>query len=248
MLKKPLRLLSPDNGSNPAVPGGAIPTGADPTPEIGKTTGTGEIPATTPQLAAEDAHKEIERLKADLKKVHAESATHRLAANELKKLQDQIASEKLSESEKLQKQIAEHQLRESEATRQLQDERNYNALERAGRRAGITDETALSDMVSIALGSAELENDESTGKPTNADEVMKALVKARPWLIGKAQTQTSGGATNPSRSSSNAPQELTIKYVGEIMAGGQKAMDALPPEERQRVRAWIQAGGMLHRR
>ncbi len=110
----------------------------------------------------------------------------------------------LTEQEKAQKQLADYQAQHSETLRQLQEERNSNALERAGRTLGIADPIALADAVNIALATALLEHDDA-GKPTNADAIMKEIIKARPWLTvqQKPATSTAGGATNPGRTTAS---------------------------------------------
>lgn len=200
------------NDTNTPVANGEIPNTTDPKPEIGKTSGTGEIPGTTtPQLTIDDALKEIDRLKADLKKVHSESAGHRNKAKELDDLKAKLEADKLSETEKLQKQLATLQSEHDNAIRAAQERTiNYEVRLQAAQM-GIVDPDAAAKL----LDWSQIEYDDN-GAPTNVNDLLKNLLKTKSYLAGKAQVQTSGGATNPSRSTTTAPQTLSWEVIGNM--------------------------------
>lgn len=193
-----------------ATPGSETLNGTAPTGET-PNTGTGETLGTTTEPSPADIRKENERLAAALKRANAEAKEHRIKAEEL----DKLKAAQMTEQEKKDKLLADLQSSLSAREKQLQDERNYNALERAGRRVGIHDETALADAIRLVDLSA-LEHDDQ-GKPKNADELMKELVKTRQWLIDKkAPALTGGGATSPARSQSSAPPVLSWEAIGKM--------------------------------
>lgn len=140
----------------------------------------------------------------EAKKLRSEAASLRKRMKAFEDAEAKAKEAQMNETERAQKQLADTQAQHSETLRQLQAERNSNALERAGRTLGIADPIALADAVNIALATAELAHDDA-GKPTNADEVMKEIIKARPWLTvqQKPATSTAGGATNPGRAAAS---------------------------------------------
>src|SRR6266516_5561441 len=184
---------------------GEMSTGGASKGEMPTTPVTGEMPETSSTPPSLDAvQKELADLKAALKKANDEAKTHRLKANELDKLKGEIEASKLTETERLQKQLAELQSQHEEYT-QAQTERAIKhevALEAA--KLGV-DPNYL-DKVARFLEWEEIEVDEN-GNPTNIHEMVEQLVKDMPGLRGKgASVPTSGGATNPPRSQSTAPQ------------------------------------------
>jgi hypothetical protein len=224
---------STDETLDDSDPQGETPNNAT---EPSETQGTTE--PTTQQTSLNDDRKEMERLKASLKRANAEAKTSREQAAELAKFKEQTEAATLSEQ---QKQLADYQSRESEATRLLQEERNTRALERAGRGAGIADPVALDDAIGIALKSADLEHDEQ-GKPVNADEVMKQIVKSRPWFLPQQERKAPPrlDATNPSRSTTTntVPETLSWEYITKLQAE-KGAFEALPKAQQQRITLWM---------
>lgn len=164
----------------------------------------------------------------EAKKLRSEAKNLRERLKTFEKAEKDRQDAALSEQERLSKQYAELQAQHSEAQRLLQEERNYAALERAGRKLGIVEQVALDDAVKIAL--VELEHDEA-GKPINADKAMEKIVKARPWLLSKQPQLTAGGATNPSRSAAGSFGEVTAHNVAELMSRYGELTDA----QRQQV-------------
>jgi hypothetical protein len=170
---------------------------------------------------------------------------------ELKTFKEQTEASKLSDQEKqtlaqkkLEQQLAEHQTQNSGLLKQLQEARITNEVFKQASKLNIIDVDAASKLID----GSRIEYDDN-GNPTNIDILLKDLAKARPWLIGKQQqVQSSGGATNPSRSQTSGPQTLTKEYVHKVLQGGKDAYNALSLEEQQRISAFIRTGGLSNRR
>lgn len=219
-------------------------------PQAGEASDTQPLPqAGNPEPQAGDGSTEPISL-ADAKKLRSENSNlrTRLKENdallaELKTFKEQIEANQLSDSEKRDRaikqrdqQLAELQASLSARDLLLQEERNYNALERAGRRAGIQDEIALADAIRLVDTSA-LEHDEN-GKPTNADDLMKQLVKTRQWLTKPVQAPTAGGATSPARSQTASDTgEVTAAYVQDVLSG-KIPWSEIPPERKTAILNW----------
>src|SRR5581483_102305 len=118
---------------------------------------------------------------------------------ELKTFREQTEAAKLSDQEKqalaqkkIEQQLSDFQSQNSDLLRQLQEARINNDVYKNASKLNIIDIDAASKLIDASR----IDYDES-GNPTNIDSLLKELVKSRPWLAGKAQPQTSGGATNP---------------------------------------------------
>ncbi len=193
------------------------------TPQAGDTTTTtpqaGESQSTTKtQKSAED----YERMIADLRK---ENASHRTRLNKFEEEAKKQAEAQLSKEQLLEKQLAEltTQREQELQERFVQTARQEAAIEAA--KLGV--DPAYLDKVFRFLEWDEIEADES-GKPANVRELMEQLVKEMPALRGRT-APTSGGATNPARSQSTAPQALSWQVIGNMK-----------PDEYQARRAEIQ--------
>jgi hypothetical protein len=199
---------------------------ADPTTETVTTQNDATSGSTTTEPSIDDLKAQVQRMEAALSKANKDGKGHRLQADELgKKLQEletfkaKIDAEKLSDEEKrqlerqnLEKQLAEIQKEKETALRQTQELRVTNEVFKHGQRLNIVDLDAATKL----LDSSQIEYDES-GNPTNIDALLKDLVKQRSWLTGKQQSQPmSGGPTNPSRSQSSAPPDLSWDVIGKM--------------------------------
>jgi hypothetical protein len=218
---------------------GEISNAADPKPEIGTPPGSDEISETTTQPSIDELKTLLEKAKSDLKKLHKESAGHRHEADELKKFKAQIDAEKLSDTEKqqlaqkqIEQQLADLQKEKEIALRQTQELRVTNEVFKHGQRLNIIDLDAATKL----LDSSQIEYDDS-GNPSNIEALLKTLVKERSWLVGKQQ-QTSGGATNPSRSQTSNSGDITPEYAKQVLSDP-KEFGSLSPERRQQISQWI---------
>src|SRR5712692_2754482 len=216
--------------STPPVDPHAGGTG-DPQPVAATQTTTdphaGDSPTETP-LSLEEGRKirsESTNLRQRLKDAE------KLAA-ELKAFKEQTETASLSDNEKreaaqkkLEQQLSEHQSQNSTLLKQLQETRINNEVFKQASKLNIIDIDAASKLIDASR----IDYDEQ-GNPTNVDALLKDLAKQKPWLVGKAQ-QTSGGATNPSRSQTGGPQTITKEYVESVQRGGHQAWAALSPDE-----------------
>ena len=196
------------------------------------TTEPSETPGTTTEAASsDDVHKELDALKAALKKANAEAAKHRHAATELDRLKAEADAAKLSETEKLQKQLAALQRERDEAVTAHQEGRISSAIQVQALRQGIDPALAnkLIDRTDITFG--------DDGAPTNVESLLKSLTKQYPGLVAKqAAASTSGGATNPARSQSDNG-EITASYVNDVTSG-KIPWQSLTPERRTAILNW----------
>lgn len=225
-----------ETNTSPSAPGsGETPTGTDPTVETTTTSGNGETPGTTTEPSPADIRKENERLANALKRANAEAKEHREARQELQKFKEQIENEKLSEKERLEKLLAKEQKERADFILRTQDRLVSSELRAQAARLGFADP---SDAVAM-LKRAELEFDDD-GIPTNAESLLKEMLKAKPYLAGKSAptAQTAGGATSPARSQTTAGgSEITAGYVADVMSG-KIPWRELSPEQKNAVLQW----------
>lgn len=170
----------------------------------------GETPGSTTEPSAEEVKQELERLKASLKRANAEAKEHRVKAEELDRLKAEAEAAKLSESEKTQKKLADLQAQYDATLREKQELATSAEIRVQAMQMGMDAKAA-----SKLLDQGAIERDEQ-GNPTNVQELLKELVKEYPFLLGKAAPPSSGGATNPPRSASTAPQELSWEVITEL--------------------------------
>ncbi|MCY9546787.1 phage scaffolding protein [Lysinibacillus xylanilyticus] len=118
----------------------------------------------------------------------------------------------LGEVEKAQEQAKNFEVQFTELTAQLEAERNNarqqaikNEFIKAASSANIIDidaAMALSDLSAVGIG--------EDGKVNGVDDVIKALVENKPYLVAKKQTQPIGTATN---SGSGGQSEKTAEQL-----------------------------------
>lgn len=201
------------------TPVSAVAQGETPTPPAtDETSGTNH----------EDTTKELESLKKALAKANAEAASHRHKAKELDELKARIEAEKLSETERLQKQVADLQRTHDDFQRATQERTITYEVKLRAAQAGIVDPDAAAKL----LDWSEIEFDDN-GSPSNVNELLGQLLKAKPYLAGKAVVASPpGGATNPSRSQSQAPAALSWDTISKMTPEQYNARHA-------EIQAWI---------
>ncbi len=146
----------------------------------------GQVPETTASAgnetgAAPSGSSGSEKFDAEyVRQLREEAAKHRTekaaAQAELKKLQDA----QLSDAERQSKRLAEL---EAQSQRFDADKRDLQArltVEREARKLGVIDEDAAYRL----LDSSKLKFDDD-GRPTNAGDLLKELVRERPYLSGQ---------------------------------------------------------------
>lgn len=120
-----------------------------------------------------------------------EAAANRVAA---KKAADELAAIKaaqMTDAEKQAARLSELEAREKTWQSERQELTTQAEVERLARRLGIVDEDAAAKL----LDRSKLTFDAS-GKPENAEELLNALVAAKPWLKG-AQVPASSPEPEP---------------------------------------------------
>lgn len=219
---------------------------AEKQPQAGATTTTPEPQAGegSETISLDEARKlrsEASNLRKRLKELDAAHA-------ELKTFKEQTEASKLSDQEKqqlaqkkIEQQLAEHQSQNADLIRQLKETRINSEIRIQALQMGI-DPKAAAKLVEYS----EVLTDDD-GMPTNIPELLKKLTKEYPTLVGKPHAPTSGGATNPPRSQTSGPQEITKEYVQQVQAGGREAWNALSEQERQRIRRFTASGGLFRK-
>lgn len=166
------------------------------------------VQAAESQKASKSA-EDYERMIADLRK---ENASHRTRLKSFEDEARKVAEAQLSKEQLLEKQLAdltvqrEHEMQE----RFVHTVRQEAAVEAA--KLGV--DPAHLDKVFRFLEWDEVEADDN-GNPSNVGTLIRQLVDEMPALKTRGAS-TSGGATNPSRSQSNAPQALSWEAIGRM--------------------------------
>jgi len=153
--------------------------------KVQETTEGGQEPQNQQQTAAEQFGAEYVR------KLRAEAADYRKRLRELEQTVKQYEEAKLSESERLQKRLAELEREQANYQRERQERTLKYETMLAASKLGIVDPDAAYRLLDPA--SIEFAED---GTPKNTEQVLKDLLKARPYL---AATATAGSPTNPAR-------------------------------------------------
>ncbi len=241
MRRKHFWLLGPDTGggNSTATDPQAGESGSTPQPQAGNTTTTepqaGESQKTT--KSADD----YERIIADLRK---ENAGHRTKLKSFEDAEKQRQEAELSEKEKLEKRLAEAQREREQTLTRAQERITASEIRAAAADLGFADPQDAARL----LDRSELEFDED-GTPKNARALLEKLAKAKPYLLkqqaGQQTQRTSGGATNPPRSQTSGPQQITRDYVNGVLKGGTEAWNALSADEQARISTFIKGGGLM---
>jgi hypothetical protein len=198
-------------------PQDATLSGTDPKPATGTpATDATSGPATTEPTIA-DLQAQVQRMEAALKKTNADAKAHRLENEQLKQFKEQIEASQLSEQEKqslttrkLQEQLATLQKERDDVISRHQEDRLNHAIQLHAIKQGLNPEAATR-----LLDKAALEFDEA-GNPANLEAAFKAMVKQFD-LKPQTPSPSSGGATNPPRSSSSA-QPLSWDIISKMSA------------------------------
>lgn len=152
-----------------------------------------------------------------VKLLRAEAAKHRKEAADtaarLKALEDAA----LSETEKRDKRLSELETQQADWQRERQELITRQEVNAASIRLKIVDPDAAYALLDHSKIVSE------NGKPTNIDELLTALVKAKPYLLPPAAS--SGNHANPASSGvSSAPSEADAIYA-QIVGGARDFWD-----------------------
>jgi len=128
-------------------------------------------------------------------------------AKEFDELKAKLDAEKLTETERWQKQATDLQSKYDSDTAALTERVVRYEVERIASKLGIIDPDAAAQL--IDWDALEYDGD---GTPSNADALLKDLLKNKPYLAGKT-AQTAGGATNPSRAQTSGQGALSWEVI-----------------------------------
>lgn len=174
------------------------------------TTTTPEPQAGEGKSAQQRSAEDYERIIAELRK---ENASHRTKNKKYEEEEAKRAEAQLSEQQKLEKRAADLQKSYDDALKSHQEYKINAEVRLQAAQLGFAD---LSDAMRLLdLSAIEYDTD---GAPSNVNALLSQLLKAKPYLAG-AQSKpapTSGGATNPPRSQSTAPQALTWDVISKL--------------------------------
>jgi chromosome segregation ATPase len=158
-----------------------------------------------------------DRALATIRKLREEQKTAKTQLKELEALKaDQKKREdaEKSEAERLKEQIAEAERKATEAQRKLTQTQNRIAIERAAAKAGAADP----DDVFRLLSADDFETDDD-GNVTNAEKLVEALLKNKPYLAGKSSGTTAVPGT-PRSNGTSSQEDQVKKNREELRASG----------------------------
>jgi hypothetical protein len=178
---------------------------------------------TSTDAQAAKSQQDYERMIADLRK---ENAAHRTKLKTFEDAQAKADADKLTETERLQKQASDLQSKYDSDTTALTERIMRYEVERLAGKLGIIDPDAAAQLIDWDA----LEFNEN-GMPTNAETLLKDLLKAKPYLAGRQAGSMSGGATNPSRTQTGSVGQITRDNLEQAM----KDYNTLSPSQKAEV-------------
>ncbi len=140
----------------------------------------------------------------------------------------------LTETERLKKQLADKEVELANVAKAAKADKLNAEVRVQAMSLGFADPSDAATFMATAA----IEYDEQ-GAPTNVKDLLQALLKAKPYLGGKAAPQpaTGGGATNPSKSQSSAPVALTRESIAKMASERPEEYTA----RRAEIQAWLAA-------
>jgi hypothetical protein len=157
--------------------------------------------------AGAQADPQIARLRREAADTRVKLREATAALDALKAEDQKRKDAEKSEVERLRGQLAETERKREEAERQHKDALVRQAIERAASKAGAADP----EDVYALLKPADFELDDN-GTIKNADKLVEALMKAKPYLAGKPVAQTVPGTP---RSNGQPGREEKVKEAEE---------------------------------
>ncbi|GIV63927.1 MAG: phage scaffolding protein [Chloroflexota bacterium] len=158
------------------------------------------------QLSETQVVEEQERFDAEyVRKLRAEAAEYRKRLRELESKVKAEEEAKMTEQERLQKRIAELERKEIEYQQSIQARTLEYEVKLHAAQLGVVDSEAAYRLLDLK----QVEFDED-GKPVNIEKVLKALIAAKPYLVG------TGGAvsvTNPAQGRISGQQVFTRSHL-----------------------------------
>lgn len=156
------------------------------------------------------ALKTIQKLRANEKAARERERAASKERDELRAKQKKADDEQLSETERLRARTAEQEAALAAKDRELQETRNRHEIERAAAKAGLADPEDAHSL----LKAADFEHDDD-GNIKNADKLVAALLKAKPYLAAK----TTNGVPGTPRANGTQTHEERVKATTDILRG-----------------------------
>lgn len=215
----------------------SVPQSETDTTTQDSTTVTDETTETTTttdnQQSIESLQDQVKRIEKALAKANREAKDYRLKASELEKFKQQVEAEKLTEQEKqelarkqLEQQLADTKKQYDDSVIEKQQIRVKHTVQLQAAKLGVEP-----DVAEKLLDWATIEYDDD-GTPNNITTLLNNLVKTYPYLVktNGRQAPTSGGATNPPRSSTSNATTTPDEYIKRMEQGNlkQDEYDRLP--------------------
>lgn len=157
--------------------------------------------------------EQYEKMVADLRK---ENAGHRTRLKTFEAEQKTREEAQLSKEQLLEKQLNELRSQYDEYTAAQTESNIRNLITVEAAKAGINPKHL--DRVARFFDWESVDIDEQSGQPTNVAALISDLVKDMPELLNRPAVTpaASGGATNPSRTQSHAPQALSWDVISKM--------------------------------
>ena len=210
---------------------------------------TSETTTANHSSTEEELRAQIKRMEAALQKSNRDAKSHRVKGDELsakiselEKFKAQVEAEKLSDQEKqeiarktLEQKLAETQKLYNDTVLEKQEIKVRHALQLQAARLGVEP-----DVAEKLIDRAEIEHDDD-GNPTNISSLLADLIKKWPYLVkanGRQAPTTSGGATNPPRSTMSAVSTAS-EYIKRMEQGklSDSEYSALPASMKHEIQA-----------
>ena len=159
---------------------------------------------------------DVSVLQKELTKAREQAAISRV---ELKAYRDAEAAKTdadLSETEKLTKRQKELEQQVETLTKQARQKALEAVIVKQSVLLGIIDPDAAVKL----LDTDELELDEETGEPKNIEAALKALVKAKPYLVAKPATTTPGSTNAGAGAAAGPAPQLTAAELAAAQDAG----------------------------
>jgi hypothetical protein len=175
-----------------------------------------------PQAGAEDGSSstegitDVKALQQELSKARAQTAKHRAEAKAFKDAEAEKEKAALTESERLNRRLSELEARAKELEAKARAKTLEAAVAKQAVVLGIIDPDAAVKL----LDAEDLEVDEETGEPTNVEAALKALIKAKPYLVQKPEKQTSGSINGAAGAEGGPAPKLTADELAAAQAAG----------------------------
>lgn len=208
-----------DPGTNPPAPA------ADP-----NTPSTGTPP--TPQAGDGNDDPQSQMTLEAARKLRSEAANLRQRLKAFEDAEAKAKDEQLTATQRLEKQLAEAKTQHDSYTQAMQERFIKQQIALDAARLGVIDPEDAAKLLDWA--SLEFDDD---GVPTNTSKLLAALIKDKPYLVGKApQMRTAGGATNPARSATGDNTPFSWESIGALT---QAEYAAMPPQRKEQMQAWM---------